>query len=488
MADDAAEGVSAYAQRASALRTGMAANALTNIYGPQAADPQLWGQAQANYLAQQTDPLKVQEAQRENAADQALVGKFGPEAGNPQAYATDVATAGSANEQQRLAAYRATRMLQASTDPKTGAVDPVAFDRDIVPQADLLGLDPAHIAPLRAALTAPGGAAHLDTIAQALIGPTKITGAPIVAQGPNGQSELINRDQYGNPLATPLAPGVTPVAQQRADIQEQGVGIRQQQANTSAYRANVYAANQTYGPQAGPASAPAAAPPPAQMDAFIKKAGGIDNAIRTAPTDAYAQALTNYAASNANGSAAAGQAALAHLPPKGRALAISSATQLANQATNLQNTNQILDQVDKQITPYTAGTGSLIKDIPGTAQANLKANLATLKAQGLTSWIQSLKNQQGQTGIGRVLQAEANAAMNLYGNMEQDQSAKQLQFHAQLFRRAVNNLYAHSRAAFKAQWGTDPESAIGLPPTTQGTQGSPATKIYTYNPKTGQLE
>jgi hypothetical protein len=91
----------------------------------------------------------------------------------------------------------------------------------------------------------------------------------------------------------------------------------------------------------------------------------------------------------------------------------------------------------------------------------LKANLATLKAQGLMAWIGSLKNAQGQTGIGRVLQSEANAASNLYGNMEQDQSAKQLAFHAQLFRQTVNKLYQHANQSYTAFYGVAPHVAAG---------------------------
>ena len=44
-----------------------------------------------------------------------------------------------------------------------------------------------------------------------------------------------------------------------------------------------------------------------------------------------------------------------------------------------------------------------------------------------------------------------------------DQSAKQLAFHLQLFKTAVNNLYAHSRQGFQAQWGVSPEAAMGQP-------------------------
>ena len=184
-----------------------------------------------------------------------------------------------------------------------------------------------------------------------------------------------------------------------------------------------------------------------------------------------------------------GNAAFQALPEKGRVQTIGQAQHLADQGSNLKTVSQVLDQVDQQISPFTAGAGSLIKDLPGTAQANLKANLATLSAQGLTAWIQSLKNAQGQTGVGRVLQSEANAAMKLYGNMEQDQTAKQLAFHSQLFRTAVTNLYNHARQGFKTTWGAEPEEILNGRPNPPGTTANGGGgKTYTFDPKTGTLQ
>jgi hypothetical protein len=91
--------------------------------------------------------------------------------------------------------------------------------------------------------------------------------------------------------------------------------------------------------------------------------------------------------------------------------------------------------------------------LPGSQATNIKRNLETIKAQGLMSWIASLKNSQGQTGIGRVLQSEANTAQALYGNMEQDQDAHQLKYHLQLFRRSVNSLLDHAETGFRTFYG-----------------------------------
>jgi hypothetical protein len=392
-----------------------------------------------------------------------------------------------------MAHYRALTALEGSVDPKTGSVDPDVFDKQVGANADALGIDPAKLPAIKAAMTAPGGASHIDTIRQALIGPTKVTGAPVVAKDASGNSVLINRDQYGNEIPTNLAPGVTPVAQQRADTGAANTAnqldrtklmaagltdkeanevvvnrIAQQRANTGAGGLNLRTNNSQFGQSPTGGAQPAA---PAQQPA-------------QAPPGPAAGA--NAANPQATGGVAGAPGTVAplfnSLPPKGKQMAIGQAQQLVNQKTNLDNVNTILDQVDKQISPWTAGAGSELKMLPGGVQKDLQANLATLKAQGLTSWIQSLKNAQGQTGVGRVLQSEANAAMNLYGNMEQDQSAKQLAFHAQLFRKAVNNLHATARAGFKTMYGSDPEGVIGTAPAGGASSSNSATA-----PKGGKL-
>lgn len=569
MGDESAEGAAAYNAIAANVqktqddwRKNQAMAALTKQYGPTAGDPDDTAKVQQNYFAAQTDPLKVTALQQQGAAQTANIAQYGPGAGDPQGTATDVDTQQKQTQANQMAGYRAAQLLKSSAAPD-GSVSPDAYDKIIAPNAAILGIDPAHVGPLKALLTQPGGAAHLDTISNALLGPTKVTGTPIVAQDAQGNSVLVNHDQYGRPISNTLPAGTQAVAATRANTgnfaaqtrAQQGLarlGIQQQNADTSTFRAGVTANNSTYGsadgttlpgqgggritaippngvPVAGPggqpfdeasvkqfisgsfpgtqftstvrdpahnAALPGAAPnsehlygqaadlvlpkgtsfqdfkdtlseaglPVTELtDVTPKNAAPGEGAhIHWAWGDAAKQQGGPPAAA-AQPAAGQGQTFFDRLPPKGRSAAISQATQLTNQSSNLANTNKIIDQVASQISPYTAGTGSLLKDLPGTAQKDLQANLATLKAQGLTSWIQSLKNQQGQTGVGRVLQSEANAAMNLYGNMEQDQSAKQLAFHLTLFRQAVNNLATHARAGFTTMYGKSPEDVLGLP-------------------------
>lgn len=400
-------------------------NALSKAYGPAVAyDPQ-----SAAAAAQASAQMPLAPAAAKTAQGQAEANLTGKQLEN-----TDTQV-----QQQSLAGFRAAQILKSMADPQTGAVPPDAFDKLIRPNVGVLGIDPAHVDQFGQMLSQPGGAKHLDSISQALIGPTKITGATAYGVGPDGQPVAIVRDQYGNIRQQPLG-GTTPTAVVTAQTGQENAGTKKfvaqtgrMNAGTMAQRERVYQANQPFAPE-NPVSGGAPAP------------GGPAPAAGAAP---------------AAGPSPPANSIFARLPMKGRAAAISQATQIVNQGTNLSTTNQVLDTVMRQISPYTAGSGNLLKNLPGTAQADLKANLATLKAQGLTSWIASLKNQSGSTGIGRVLQSEANAAMNLYGNMEQDQSAKQLAFHATLFKKTVNRLYEHSNQAFTAMYGVKPHEAIG---------------------------
>lgn len=449
-------------------RKDMAYRALVSAYGPQAADPQAWGAALAAKTEADAAPAKIAGIQADTAKTQAEA-------------------ADQIRRSRNDNTYSIVQALRNYVDPKTQAVDPTAFDR----AANILNIPPDQAATLKSALTAPGGAAHLDTLSQALLGPQQAAGGFQYALGPDGEALSIGHTKTGQAIVQPL-PGVKPTAVISAQTAQGNLAERQQQdaymrahgwttAQIAAYRAATTAHNTLYGP--GDVPLPfqdgGAAPPQPQggaqpgasdaaMSALLKRYGGnIDAAIAGVPDDKTAMALadwyknTHSATPSPQGGAT--PSAIDKLPPKGRAMVYGQAQQIVNQATNLTNMNAILDQVDKQISPYTSGVFSSLSKLPGSAAKDLEANLATLKAQGLTAWLQSLKNAQGQAGIGRVLQSEANAAMTIYGNMEQPQSPKQLQYHVRLFRTAVNKLYDTARRTFKKQWGVTPEEATGIP-------------------------
>lgn len=414
MADLTNEGIEAGNAFTAANRKAAAFNALSKAYGPAVAyDP-----ATADSAAKASAQMPLAPAAAQTAQDQAQANLT----------TTNLTNQDTQGTQQRNAGVRAAMILKSTALPD-GSIPPEAFDKIVRPNAALLGIDPAHIDQFGQMLGGPGGAQHLDSVAQGLQAPQQLgSGAPVVIKDAQGNGQILRFTKTGQPVYTALPKGAETVSQQRVDTGNVNAATGQVRAQTGQYaaqtgrmREGVYAANQPFAAE-NPVS------------------GGAPGASGAAP-------VTN--------------TLFDRLPPKGKAAAISTATSIVNTGTNLANTNQIIGNVLKQISPYTAGSGSLLKSLPGTQQADLKANLATLKAQGLMSWIASLKNQNGQTGIGRVLQSEANAATNLYGNMEQDQSAKQLAFHATLFKQTVNRLYQHSNQAFKAMYGKAPHEAIG---------------------------
>lgn len=448
------------------VRKTNAYNALAKVYGPVAGDPEL---ATATASAQ-TAMANAPNVQAANVAKAAALTKslsdFGPSAGNPEAQAQNLTNQDTQNTNSRQAQVRAIKMLQASMPEGADSIDPDTFDRVVGGNAKTLGLtDPAQIAQLKTAVTSPGGAQHLTGIAQALMAPQSTVGAPIVASDGKGGSMLLSRTKDGQIVQQPLGPGVTPVSQERIPIAQQNanngtmnantnrdkIPILQQNANTAAYSANTRSNNSNYGNPNG-------------------QAGG--NATRAAPGGNVGAANTHSA--NADGTATTPTfEKLAPVGSKARASAISAAQQIVNQDTTLQSANNVFAQAMKQV-PAGAGPSSLIKDLPGSAQANLAANLATIKSNEQMAWIASMKNASGQTGIGRVLQSEAKNAESLFGNLGQEQTVGQLQLHLQLAQRTLNQLHSTAQGAFKAQWGQDPYALMGATPGKGGAGGSAA--------------
>lgn len=157
-----------------------------------------------------------------------------------------------------------------------------------------------------------------------------------------------------------------------------------------------------------------------------------------------------------------GPAPFASLPPKGRQQALDAARTVVNSSQQLASIDDQIGNINKLISPLSIGVGSLTSGIPGTPANNLHAALSTLRSQGLTSWLQSLKSASGNTGIGRVLQSEATAAMNSFGALEQSQSESQFRYHLGIFQQRVHQLQSNAEQAFKQQYGTDVYSALGV--------------------------
>ena len=428
MADMTAQGVDIGNAFTAAARKSEAYNALSKAYGPAIADnPE---NAQAAAAAAASIPLAAQNAQTAAATGQAnLTGK-------------QLENTGTQTQQQQYAAYRAAQMLKSQAGPD-GSIPADAYDKIVRPNASLFGIDPSHVDQLGQMLSSPGGTQHLDQISQALIGPTKVAGTTNYAQtiGPDGKpvTVAITHDQFGNQHETML-PGVTttqqqnattgaakvPILQQNANTNTAKLPILQQNANANTYRANTGANNTAFG---NPGGAPLAQRGTAQP----------------AP-------------------GAATNPAVPVLTGKPLATRTSQAQQLAGTDVNIQNANTIAESMKSQITPYTTGAGAIMSKLPGSVATNLHANAETLRAQAAQAVLSGMKNAQGSTGVGRILQAEYKNFTNMYGNLEQDQTAKQYAFHLSLLQQSLNKMQNIQHQSFKTQYGVDHNTVLGIEP------------------------
>lgn len=157
-----------------------------------------------------------------------------------------------------------------------------------------------------------------------------------------------------------------------------------------------------------------------------------------------------------------GKVAFDLLPPKGRQGALDQAQHLVNGAQQLASIDDQLNNVERMVSPLSVGLASVTSRIPGTPAHDMQAALTTLRSQGLTAWIQSMKNASGSTGMGRILQSEATAAMSAFGNLEHSQSESQFRYHLGIFKQRVHQLQGTAEQAFKQEYGTDPYAALGV--------------------------
>lgn len=155
-----------------------------------------------------------------------------------------------------------------------------------------------------------------------------------------------------------------------------------------------------------------------------------------------------------------GQTLFDRLPPKGRQMAVDSARTIVNGDNQLQNIDGQISNIKTMIGPMSIGVAAATKGIPGTPAYNMQAGLHTLASAGLTTWLNSMKNSAGQTGIGRVLQSEVSAAQASFASLDQGQSEEQFRYHIGLFQKQVHQVQATARAAYKQQYGVDPNTAV----------------------------
>lgn len=478
MADAADQGVAAYNARSEELRKQDTYNALSDVYGRGAGAVQNFfneqeqkkattaeANARAGYqnaltpgaAAAQASETGLREAQT-SAVPSEIASR---EASTAQ---TQQTTAATKDQLQREAQFRALRRLETGVDPTTGAVSVHDFDQHVAANADALGLDPAHVGPLRDLLTGSGGAQHLSTIEQSLIAPTQVTGAPVIARDADNNSVILRADKYGNVQKTELGPGVTPVTQQRADIGAENAGTAQKRQVESA-RHNV--ADEGLG---GQRNAIAARGEGVRENNSDFGAGPNAPAIpgSPAPKPAPAPGTAAAGAPAAPPGSPAKQPLFDTLPPKGQQMAIGEAGNIRSSKINLDNANKIVDSMDKQIGPFTVGAGALMRHLPAGVAVDLQRNSESLKAQAAQAVIQGMKNGKGQTGIGRVLQAEYANFTNMYGNLEQDQSVKQYKYHLSLLKASLNHMYELQNDRFEAFYGKKADDVLPQHKATSG--------------------
>jgi hypothetical protein len=451
MADLTAQGIQAFGALADQSRKRMAYNALVQSFGPQAADPEAWGQSVSAQKAAAELPYAGQQAAERLKQTQAATAST--EATTAE---TQQSTLLKAQQSQREAQFRALKMLQSSVDPETGGVTKEAFDTNVRANAATLGLDPAHIEPLYQQLSTPGGAKHMDAMEQALIAPSAATGAPQIARDAEGNTVAVRFDKYGNPIQTNLG-GLTTTAQQNADtgVARQAEKERQDKLlnqlaagrlSVAQYTAAVRGANAQYTPDtAGPGGGTSSSPP--------ATAGAQPG--ESAPAPAYFDRLKP--------------------GTKAYDTAISGAQQIGGSKQNLDNATAIMDSMETQIKPYTTGAGSLMKNLPGTLAKNLERNSETLNAQAAQAVLQGMKNTQGQTGLGRILQAEYKNFTAMYGNLAQDQTSTQYSYHLDLLRRSLNRMFDIQREGYQKRYGKEYDEVLpttAAPPTPENKGGS----------------
>jgi hypothetical protein len=213
-------------------RQSKAYNALAQVYGPEAGDPDLAAKLQTNYFNRQMDPLKVQSQDLTNQGD-----------------ITKNATATfdldqAKNTANREAGVRVLNLLKSHVKPD-GSVDPNDFDSTVTPDMQkLLNIQPDQAAALRGMLSQKGGSAHLDLIESSLMLPTKVSGAGTVVLNPDGKTySIVKTDQFNNAISTPI--NGTPALAAAALT---GAGAKAVTADTAVHTAGARDNNSAAGP------------------------------------------------------------------------------------------------------------------------------------------------------------------------------------------------------------------------------------------------
>ncbi len=461
---------------AAASRYRAAYNALSQVHGPDAASQVLGSQDYGTILGGDPQAIQIasqQQAQQAQAGyNNALSNKTGAETAQvvPNAESARALQGAQTGQSQALTVETGARTAgqtlgNLETAKKQHAYDFLSelspdgsnagdvFDRHADQMATDFGLDSSSLPAFRARIVAdPFGVAAralgvnpsqgvavgangqpvyttenplqgVPQAAQTNVTPLpKFEGAPLLYKGADGKSHAIN---FANGRAFEGGAEVpTSVLNSWTPVRQQAVNVQVENAETNKERLTG---------EGAPASATPGKVVPVQ---------GSGDPAAIPPASRYARLITQKDKDTAN----------------------DAAKQVTTVADGVAQAKPIIQQTLQQITPYTTGAGSLLKDLPGSVQNNLKRNLETLKANEFLSVLGSMKNAKGQSGMGRVLQAEVPMMQAAFGNMSQDQTTTQLAQHLSLLSQLLDRSNEKAVGGFKANYGANPYDVAGVKP------------------------
>lgn len=501
MADLTNEGINAFGALTDQARKAAAYGVAKNAFGALIADPDYAKGVSEAQVSQATAPLNIQRAQQEAQGNQALITKYGPEAGSPQNFASDTKTADEQNNSQREAGFRAIQMLKTQVDPTTGSVSGDAFDHVVGSNSKLLGLDDAHVGPLRDMLTAPGGAAHLDTVGQALIGPTQVTGAGNVITNPDGTNSVVRFDKFGHPIKTDL--GGQTVQQENSNINKaklpyvaENAAAHTTQAQAAAYTAGIGGqggavlpgdnrpsanrggGNTTApasvdligaGPNANQVSGPGIAPVARRGMASVPYSDGSGYAmvpVASVPKTAAGQQTV------VNKDTGQIEQRTVQMTHSAQDVAVARAD-LGQMDLQYGRTVNVLNKAMDQVGPMTTGYGGRASEMLGTpARAALDASIQTAKSNIalLTANIARQGNKGGASAVPVRNMQEFKAYQDALGAITPNASASVVRQQIQTAQQALQALQQGVHAKYAATYG----DGVHAPAAAPQTGGAPA--------------
>lgn len=159
-----------------------------------------------------------------------------------------------------------------------------------------------------------------------------------------------------------------------------------------------------------------------------------------------------------------------------------------------------INQIDSNPNITTGLVGDLFSAVKGTPQYDLAQNLETIKANIGFDQIQNMKDnsQSGSSGLGAISNMEEELLQAINGSLAPGQSAAQLKGNLEQIKQRIAAITAAKQAAVlqdieRYKRGPQASPTLGGGPVSISGQDAMtaapgATKTYTWNPATGQLE